>query len=152
MLKKRIFELEKRIQNYHNKTLEIQESLKGVRKKCDETINKLGNKNLELLWKIDSDKELLNKLIKLPPNAFIVRKKTRNTPILSSIIEEDSGKGRKKSMKSKKSKRKSRKNMKNKTRSKKTKSRKSRKSKKTKSRKSKKTKSRKSRKSKKKNI
>ena len=141
MLKKRISDLEKRIQDYRNKTVELQEGLKSVRKKCDDTINKLSNKNLEILWKIDHDKELLNKLRKLPPRVFSTRKKTSINPVLSSI-QEDSGKSSKRKS-SRKIKRKSSRKGKRKS-SRKGKRKSSRKSKRKSSRKGKRKSSRKS--------
>ena len=79
-----------------NKLAEIQSYLKKVKKGCEEMIVQLGKKNMDLLWKIDEDKDLIRKLEKLPKHLLVKRKRSKYIPNLKSI-KEDSGKSKRKS-------------------------------------------------------
>ena len=61
-MEKRIDELRTRTLKNRNKLSEIQAYLKKVKKRCEEMIEQLGKKNMDLLWKIDEDKDLIRKL------------------------------------------------------------------------------------------
>jgi len=103
-MEKRIDELRTRTLKNRNKLAEIQAHLKKVRKGCDEMIDQLGKKNIDLIWKIDKDKELIKKLEKLPKRLLVKKKRSKYRPKLKSIKEdeEDLGKRRKSRRKSRK--------------------------------------------------
>ena len=95
-MEKRIDELRTRTLKNRNKLSEIQAYLKKVKKRCEEMIEQLGKKNMDLLWKIDEDKDLIRKLEKLPKYLLVKRKRSKYIPKLKSI-KEDSGKSKRKS-------------------------------------------------------
>ena len=108
-MEKRIDELKTRILKNKNKSAEVQAHEKKVRKACTKMIDELSEKNLELIWKLDKDKKLLEnlkelkeKVKKLPKRLLRKKKRSKYIPKLESIKEdEDLGKRRRKSRKRK---------------------------------------------------
>ena len=97
-MEKRIDDLRSRTLKNRNKLAAIQAHERKMRKECSKMIEELSKKNMELIWKINKDKELVEKLEKLPKRLLVKKERSIYKPRLKYIKEdeEDLGKSRRK--------------------------------------------------------
>ena len=110
-MEKRIDELRTRSLKNRNKLAAFQAHERKMRKECAKMIDELNKTNMDLIWKMHKDKELIEKLEKLPKRLLVKKKRSKYKPRLKSIKEdeEDLGKRRRKTRRRSKSRRRSRK-------------------------------------------